>query len=342
MSEALRVGLVGAGWAAGEHASSLGTFGDVSIAGVTDLDGARAAALAARTGAPVFGSWRELLDDASPDALVVATPPGARVEPAVAALEAGIAVFLEKPIARTLDDAYVIVRAQGRSGSVCAVGYQWRAAAAVDVLRTALDGAEVALLISAGVGITQARAWFGDPRQSGGIVSERGSHHIDLQRAIGGDVARVRAVRGSVPLSGVAPAADTPREDVVSLTLEFVSGAVGAIHVAWTPEDHPSFHRLSVVSTDGAYELELDPRFTLRGVRGGVPVEATSPEPPFVAGLARFCRAARAREPRDVACSARDAAGSLATAIACEQALASGETVAVAHPSPQSRPKESH
>jgi myo-inositol 2-dehydrogenase/D-chiro-inositol 1-dehydrogenase len=338
----LRVGLIGAGWAAGEHSRSLGTFEDVSIAGVTDLDGARAAALAARTGAPAFGSWRELLDEASPDALVVATPPGARVEPTVAALEAGIGVFLEKPIARTLDDAYAIVEAQERSGSVCAVGYQWRAAAAVGALREALAGSTVALLISAGVGITQARAWFGDARQSGGIVSERGSHHIDLQRAIGGDVVRVRAVRGSVPLSGVPPQGELPLEDVVSLTLELVSGAVGAIHIAWTPDDHPSFHRLTVVSTDGAYELELDPAFTLRGVRGGLPVEATSPEPPFVAGLARFCRAVRARDPLDVACTARDAAGSLATAIACEQAIRSGETVDVATPSPQSRPKESH
>ena len=338
--EPLRVGLVGAGWAAGEHASSLATFGDVAIVGVTDLDGVRAAALAARTGAPVFGSWRELLDGASPEALVVATPPGARAEPAVAALEAGIGVFLEKPVARTLDDAYAIVRAQERSGSVCAVGYQWRAAAAVDALRTALEGAEVALLISAGVGITQARAWFGDPRQSGGIVSERGSHHIDLQRAVAGDVARVRAVRGSVPLSGVEPPAGAPLEDVVSLTLEFVSGAVGAIHVAWTPEAHPSFHRLSVVSRDGAYELELDPRFTLRGSRGGEPVEATSPEPPFVAGLARFCRAVRAGDPNDVACTARDAAGTLATAIACEQAIVSGLAVDV--PSSLSPAKESH
>jgi myo-inositol 2-dehydrogenase/D-chiro-inositol 1-dehydrogenase len=329
VTDELRVGLVGAGWAAGEHAGSLATIDAATVVGVTDLDGRRASALAARVGAPVFGSWSELIEGARPDALVIATPPGARVEPAVAALEAGIGVFLEKPVARTLDEAMAIVRAQARSGSVCAVGYQWRAAAAVDALRAAVSRAHVALLISAGVGITQARSWFADPRQSGGIVSERGSHHIDLQRAVAGDVARVRAVRGSVPLSGVPPTGAGPLEDVVSLTLEFVSGAVGAVLVAWTPEDHASFHRLSVVSSDGAYELELDPWFSLRGSRAGVPVDAGSPDPPFVAGLARFCRAVRAHAPNDVACSALDAAGSLATALACERALSTGDTVAV-------------
>jgi myo-inositol 2-dehydrogenase / D-chiro-inositol 1-dehydrogenase len=331
VSDGLRVGLVGAGWAAGEHADSLGTIDGAVIVGVTDRDGERAAALAATTGAPVFGSWSDLLDRAAPDALVIATPPGARVEPAVAALEAGIGVFLEKPVARRLDEAMAIVRAQERSGSVCAVGYQWRAAAAFDVLRAALEGASVALLISAGVGITQARTWFADPRQSGGIVSERGSHHIDLQRAVAGDVVRVGAVSGSLPLSGVPRTGDAPLEDVVSLSLEFASGALGAVHVAWTPADHPSFHRLSVVSSDGAYELELDPTFSLRGARGAAPVEADSPEAPFVAGLARFCRAVLEHAPGDVACSALDAAGSLATALACERALRSGGSVAVEH-----------
>jgi predicted dehydrogenase len=325
----MRVGLIGAGWAAGEHAASLATIEGAEVAGVADLDAARARSLAERTGSRAYAGWRDLLDDAQPDAVVIATPPGARLEPAVAALEAGIGVFLEKPISRALPDALAIAAAQERSGSVCAVGYQWRAAAAVDALRRSLDGSQVALLVSTGVGITQARAWFGDPQQSGGIVSERGSHHIDLQRAIAGEVARVRAVRGTTPLSGVEPPAGRAREDVVSLTLEFASGALGAVHVAWTPAGHPGRHRLSVVSSDGGYELELDPAFALRGSRAGVAVVAGSPEAPFVAGLARFCRAVRAGAPNDVACDARDAAGSLATALACERSLASGAPVDV-------------
>jgi predicted dehydrogenase len=324
----LRFGFIGAGWAATQHAASLAAIGGAQVVGVTDRDPARARALAAGSDAPVYETWQRLLEGSQPDALVIATPPGSRRDATVAALEAGIGVFLEKPVTRTLEDAISIVRAQQLSGGVCAVGYQWRAAGAVDALRETVAGASVALLISVGIGITQARAWFADPAQSGGLVSERGSHHLDLQRAIAGDVARVRASRGSMPLSGVRLAGDRV-EDVISLSLEFVSGALGAVHVAWTPEDHPSSHRLTVVADDGGYELELDPVFELRGTRRGAPVAAGSPAAPFVAGLARFCDAVRAGDPGAVACSAHDAAGSLATALACERALASGDAVDV-------------
>lgn len=325
----MRVGFIGAGWAATEHARSLQVIGGADVAGIVDLDARRASEFAAWTGAPVFASPEDLIQAGALDAVVIATPPGSRRDSAVAALEAGVAVFLEKPIARTFADAIAIVRARERSGAVCAVGYQWRAAAAVAALRRAVDGAAVALMISVGVGITQARTWFGDHAQSGGLVSERGSHHIDLQRAVGGEVRRVRGVRGAVPLAGASSVATDELEDVISLSLEFTSGAIGAVHVAWTPEGFPSTHSLSVVADDGAYALELDPVFALHGTRSGASVVAESAEPPFVAGLARFLEAVRTGDPGAVACTAEDAAGSLATALACERALASGDAVAV-------------
>lgn len=325
----VRVGFIGAGWAANEHAQSLRAIGGAEVAGVVDLDARRASELAAWAGAPVFASAEELIQGGALDAVVIATPPGSRRDPAVAALEAGVAVFLEKPIARTFEDAVAIVRAQERTGTVCAVAYQWRAAGAVDALRRSLDGAAVALMISVGVGITQARTWFGDHAQSGGLVSERGSHHIDLQRAVGGEVRRVRGVRGGVPLAGASAVATDVLEDVIALSLEFASGAIGTVHVAWTPEDFPGTHTLSVVADDGAYALELDPVFELRGSRRGAAVVAESPEPPFVAGLARFLEAVRTGGSGAVACTAEDAAGSLATALACERALASGDAVTV-------------
>src|SRR5439155_959404 len=77
---------------------------DVQVVGVCDLDRARAEALAP-PGATVYERFDELLDRGQPDALWVCTPPLAHREPAVAALTRGIHVYLEKPIARTADDA---------------------------------------------------------------------------------------------------------------------------------------------------------------------------------------------------------------------------------------------
>src|SRR5439155_344027 len=83
---------------------------DVQVVGVCDLDRARAEALAP-PGATVYERFDELLDRGQPDALWVCTPPLAHREPAVAALARGIHVYLEKPIARTGDDAAAIVAA---------------------------------------------------------------------------------------------------------------------------------------------------------------------------------------------------------------------------------------
>src|SRR6266705_1426797 len=103
--------MVGAGWIAREHRRVLDSVADVRLAAVCDLDFDRAGALAAGTGARTYRDWRDLLHR----------------DPAVAALSRGLPVYLEKPIARTLEDAAEIVAAAGDAGTVCAVGYQWHA-----------------------------------------------------------------------------------------------------------------------------------------------------------------------------------------------------------------------
>src|SRR6266704_3375764 len=101
--ERLRVGVVGAGGIAAEHIAELALREEVDIVGVCDLDRSRAEALAP-SGARACERWDELLERERLDAVWVCTPPLAHRESAVAALERGIHVYLEKPIARTMQD----------------------------------------------------------------------------------------------------------------------------------------------------------------------------------------------------------------------------------------------
>ena len=128
----MAVGIIGAGWMAQEHRRVLGTIDGVNLAAVCDTDRGRAEDLARGTEARVYLDWRELLDREDLAALIVCIPPLAHRDPAVAALDRGLPVYLEKPIARTLDDAAAIVEAAGRTGTVCAVGYQWHALDLID------------------------------------------------------------------------------------------------------------------------------------------------------------------------------------------------------------------
>lgn len=322
----MRVALIGAGWIAAQHVATLERLDGVEVVAVCDIDEARARALAGR--AKTYTDWRTLISTETPDALFVCVPPLAHREVAVAALEQGIHVYLEKPIARGLDDARAIVDAAALSSAVCAVGYQWRGVEVLDDLRRALEGQEIGLQIGISFGPTKSRPWFLDRAQGGGNLLERASHTIDLERAIGGEVVAVKAA-GSKVLLAQSEGEHGDIDDAAALVLHFANGALGAIQIAWTRDGLPGTYSLDVLGSDSSLHLELDPDFALRGKSRGQAVEATSRQHPFDRSVGRFIEAAHEGKSHSVFCSPADAAGTLAVAIACEGALVSGGTVAV-------------
>jgi myo-inositol 2-dehydrogenase / D-chiro-inositol 1-dehydrogenase len=324
----LRAGIIGAGWIGRLHAQTLARRPDVTVSAVCDLDRALALETAAASGAAVFSDWREMLGTADLDLLWVCTPPAAHAEPAIAWLDRGLPLYLEKPIARSLDDASAIVAAAAGSRAVCAVGYQWRAADILGDARRALSGQTVGCLVGQSVGGTQARAWFLDNAAGGGNLLERGSHQIDLARALAGEVTAVQAAAASVRLAPrTGPAGDI--DDAVTLVLHFEAGGLGTIVVAWTSDALPGSYWVEVTASDAAIRLDLDPHFRLSGVSNGAPVAAAAQVRPFDRSVDRFVAAARSGAPELVCCDPRDAIATLAVAAAAEDALASGQTVPV-------------
>lgn len=328
--ESLRVGIVGAGWIGRRHADTLAGRDDVVMAAVCDTDAGRAASVAAQSGAQVFADWRAMLDGGRLDAVFVCTPPLGHAGPAVAALDLGLPVYLEKPVARTVQDAALIVAAAERGRAVCAVGYQWRAIDALARLRAALDGRTVGCLVGQSRGGTESRPWFLSKAAGGGNLLERGSHHIDLARAIAGEVVAVQAAETTVRLT--PPEAREPGGDIsdaVTMLLHFAGGGLGTIVVAWTSQNLPGSYWVEVTAADVSLRLDLDPHFRLSGVAAGSPVVAASQGPPFERSVNRFLAAARAGDPDMVLVSPADAARTLAVAVAAEEALRTGATISV-------------
>ncbi len=181
----VRIGIVGAGAIARRHADSLRRRPDLEIAVVCDVDASRAASLADDVGARASTSWQDAIASHELDAVFICTPPALHADPAVACLERGLAVYLEKPLARSLEDGRRIVEAWQRSSAICAVGYQWRSLDLLAPLRAALRDVVPGLLVSRGFGPTELGrgdragvdagpdgSWFVDPRRSGGILFE--------------------------------------------------------------------------------------------------------------------------------------------------------------------------
>ena len=286
----LRIGIVGAGWIAGTHAATLARLDGAQVVASADVVPGRAD----------YVDWRAMLRAERLDALVVCTPPDVHREVTVEAAQAGLAVYLEKPVAHTMDDAAAIAAAVKATGVVCAVGYQYRAISFLGDLPR-----DAALLLGTGISDTADRAWLGDRARGGGMMLERASHLIDLERAIAGEVAGVTAL---------------DEGDGLATALRFASGALGSV-VVGRVAGGPGWRLELVVADAGTVAVELDPVFRARGA--GLDLAHVGP-PPVERSLACFIDAAARRDPGGVCCTVADGVGTLAVALAAQEAAQRG------------------
>jgi predicted dehydrogenase len=124
----IRVGLAGAGRQGRAILGELAAFEGVRVSAVCDvLEERLSSGLRRVSGAAGFASTEEMLDKTELDALIVATPTHLHVEPCLAALERGLSVYCEAPLAHTDVDCRTLARAARASNKVFQVGYQARA-----------------------------------------------------------------------------------------------------------------------------------------------------------------------------------------------------------------------
>ena len=115
-----------ASWAqASEDIYSPGLSDHADVVGIADTSPS-ARSSAESLGVELYDNFNALLDDARPDAIIVATPDFAHREVAVAAAERGVHLLIEKPLATSLADAYAIEDAVRKHGVSCAVGFENR------------------------------------------------------------------------------------------------------------------------------------------------------------------------------------------------------------------------
>jgi predicted dehydrogenase len=126
MQKKLRAGVAGAGVFGGYHAGKYAQNKDVALIGIYDLDAARAQTAALAHGIEAFGGDR--LDDflSQIEVLTIATPAFAHADLALAALLAGVHVYVEKPLATQLDKAQAMVDLAAEKSLILACGHQER------------------------------------------------------------------------------------------------------------------------------------------------------------------------------------------------------------------------
>ena len=121
----LRLGIIGYGWVARDYmAPAAAAHPDVALAAVASVRDADFEGL--RQNVARFSDWRALLQDGGVDAVYVATPNHLHADPTVAALEAGIPVLCEKPLAAELPEAERMMAAVARTGTAYATAFDQR------------------------------------------------------------------------------------------------------------------------------------------------------------------------------------------------------------------------
>ncbi|WP_375432780.1 Gfo/Idh/MocA family protein [uncultured Friedmanniella sp.] len=270
----LGVAVVGAGTIAADHLRAYAAEPDAQVIGVGDRHLERARALAAAYGIEqVYGSLAEVLADDRVRAVSICTANTSHAELAVAALDAGRHLLVEKPLATTLADALDIQVAADRSGSVVQVGFVRRFSGNVRTLKRFIDAGDLGdLYYGRATNLRRAGhpgGWYGDPtRSGGGPLMDIGSHVLDLCWYLMGrpEPVTVSANRYARlgPRPGVGPRRYTARdsgvpsevEDLANAVIRFADGASLLVEASYSLHAPADELRVAVYGDRGGAEVE--------------------------------------------------------------------------------------
>ena len=187
----LSVGIIGAGLIGQKRAQNLA---GAKLVAVTDRLRERAIALAGPAKAEVEGSWETLVRRPDLDVILVCTPHDLLTPCAIAALESGKHVLVEKPAGRSPEELRRLLEASSRAKTVLKVGFNHRFhpgfQRARDLIKTGGIGPLMYIRARYGHGgrLGYEKEWRADPRVSGGgELLDQGVHLIDLCRWLGGE-----------------------------------------------------------------------------------------------------------------------------------------------------------
>jgi len=248
----VRCAVVGLGMIGQEHAGVLAGSPLADLLACCDLD--PGAAARAPAGVPVTADLGELLDTPELEAVFVCTPQETHRQVATRALERGLYVFCEKPVAHTLDDTdALIARPEARAGRLV-IGHTLRFSPDYLAIHDAVSSGAIGRVLS-----MAARRCV--PAVEGKLIAARtnlavevGIHDLDVMRWLAGDIETVYAEEASLGVTGPGLA------DAVVGTLRFASGAVAAIEINWIMSPEPALradYRLAVFGTKGSAFAEF-------------------------------------------------------------------------------------
>jgi predicted dehydrogenase len=261
----LTFAIIGCGRIAQRHAEHIAEIG--TLQAVCDNIEERAAALATKYGASVYSDSASLLaGEKGIDVVTVCSPNGLHALHGIAALNAGIHVLCEKPMAIRSYDCGEMIKAAEKNNRRLFIVKQNRFNPPVAAVKAALDKGLLGKIYSMHVNCFWNRgddyyknSWKGTKEMDGGTLFTQFSHFVDLMYWMAGDVKKAYALTGNFAHKQIIEF-----EDAGVVALEFCSGALGSIN--FTVNSHKTnmegsvtiFAEKGTVKIGGQYLNELE------------------------------------------------------------------------------------
>jgi UDP-N-acetylglucosamine 3-dehydrogenase len=214
----LRVGVIGVGSMGRHHARVYGQMPDVDFVGVSDVDNAAAEKIAAQYKTKAFSDYQALLK-AGVDAVTIAVPTTLHKNIALDAMDAGVHVLVEKPIADTIEAGTEIIRKAREKNVKLMVGHIERFNPIIPVIKKSIENQKVISIAITRVGPLPPRI------KDVGVVVDIGVHDIDIIRYLTGS--EFRKIYAMVQ-SNIAA-----KEDIAMLSFVMDNGVLAQITTDW-------------------------------------------------------------------------------------------------------------
>jgi len=263
MPDRLGFALVGCGMIARYHARAIAEIPDARVAALVSRTPASAAALLAETGTPacpVFATVEEAVAAPGVDAVVITTPSGAHLEPALAAAAAGKHVVVEKPLEITGERCARIIAACDRHRVRLCTIFPSRFADANVALKAAVDAGKFGRLTfgEAATKWWRTQAYYDDggwkgtqALDGGGALMNQAIHNVDLLLWMMGPATHVTGLTATLAHDRIEV------EDTAAAAVRFRSGALGTLIAATSI--HPGYpKRIAVHGDKGSAVVEQE------------------------------------------------------------------------------------
>lgn len=245
MTDRIRIGVIGTSWWADlGHLSNLASDDRAQVVALCDRNPERAQAMAAKYAIPqLFTDYRAMLAEADLQAVFIVSPDDEHFP--MAALDAGLHVLCEKPLALHADQARQMVESAEAKGVRHMTNFNWRWMPHYRYLRDLIGQGVLGRLyhaqfnFMAGHGRNPAYAWRFDPQRANGVLGDFGSHMFDLAHFLVGDIVRVNArLVANAQRNGLDGHPMTSACDAATVMVAFADGSQSTIDLSAVARTH--------------------------------------------------------------------------------------------------------